>query len=111
MQSLVLSIPYTEVWRLPSSIGVIKMSKKGMAPSGLVSSLINLIPGLMVFKCSRKLSLCCFWMIVNVSSTNLFQSTEGDGAIMMAWTSKSSLNRFATMGLIGDPIAAPSVCS
>ena len=102
---------YIEVWRLPSSMGVIRISKRGMDPSGLVSSLVNFILGLMVFKCSRKLFLCCFLMIVNVSSTNLFQSTGDDGYVMMAWTSRSSINRLATMGLICDPIAAPSVCS
>ena len=46
-------------------------------------------------------------MIVNVSSTYLFQSTRGDGDVMLAWTSKSSMNRFATMGLMGDPIGSP----
>ena len=102
---------YIEVWRLPSSMGVIRICKRGMDPSGLVSSLVNFILGLMVFKCSRKLFLCCFLMIVNVSSTNLFQSTGDDGYVMMAWTSRSSINRLATMGLICDPIAAPSVCS
>ena len=40
-----------------------------------------------------------------------FQSTEGEGDVLMAWNSRSSINRLATMGLVGDPIAAPSVCS
>ena len=31
--------------------------------------------------------------------------------VLMAWTSRSSINRFATIGLVGEPMAAPSVCS
>ena len=63
---------YTEVWRVPSSLCVIRMSMKGMAPLCLVSSLVNVILGWMWFKWSRNLSLSCSWIIVNVSSTNLF---------------------------------------
>ena len=50
-------------------------------------------------------------MIVNVSSTNLFHGTGGEGDVVMAWTSRSSINKLATMGLKGEPIAAPSVFS
>ena len=102
---------YTEVWRLPSSLGVIRISKKGVDPSVLISSVVNFILGMMEFKCYRKLFLCCLLMIVNVSSTNLFQSTGGECDVMIAWTSGSSINRLATMGLMGDPTGAPSVCS
>ena len=51
-----------------------------------------------------------FCIIVNVSSTNLFHNDGGVGDVLMVWTSRSSMNRFATIGLIGDPMAAPSVC-
>ena len=76
-------------------MGVIRISKKGMDPSVLVSSVVNFILGLMEFKCSGKLLLCCFLMIVNVLSTNLFQSTGGEADVMMACTSRSSINRLA----------------
>ena len=65
----------------------------------------------MEFKCSKKASLCEFLMIVKVSSTNLFHSVGGHGDVARALISRSSLNKFATMGLIGDPMAAPSFCS
>ena len=69
----------TDVFRLPSSSGVTRMSRKGMDPSSLVSSQVNCIFGLMEFRCSRKLSLLFFLMNVKVSSTNLFHRTGGVG--------------------------------
>ena len=59
----------------------------------------------------QKASLCDFLMIVKVSSTNLFHSVGGHGNVARAIISRSSMNKFATMGLIGDPMAAPSFCS
>ena len=100
----------TDVFRLPSSSGVTRMSKKGIDPSSLTSSQVNLILGCIEFRCCRNLSLS-FLMIVNVSSTNLFHRVGGVVDVLMAWTSISSMNKFATCGLIGEPIAAPSVCS
>ena len=49
--------------------------------------------------------------MVNVSSTNLLQKMGGCGAEFMALFSNSSIYKFATMGLMGDPTAAPSCCS
>ena len=110
-KSVCASFLSTEVWRVPCSLGVIRIPKNGMVPSVIVSSLENFILRLMEFTCSRKLFLSCFLMIVSVSYTYLFQSTGGEGDVLMAWTSRSSINRLATMGLMGDPIVAPSVCS
>ena len=45
-----------------------------------------------------------------MSSTYLFHEAGGVVDVLMAWTSRSSINRLATIGLMGDPIAAPSVC-
>ena len=50
-------------------------------------------------------------MIVKVSSTNLFYSVGGHGDVARALISKSSIKKFATLGLMGDPMAAPSFCS
>ena len=50
-------------------------------------------------------------MMMKVSSTNLFQSVGGDGAVARALVSRSSINKLATIGLMGDPIAAPLTCS
>ena len=41
-KSVCVGFLYTDVWRLPSSLGVIRISWKGMDPSLLVSSLENL---------------------------------------------------------------------
>ena len=106
-KSVCLGFLSTEVWRASSSLGVIRIPKNGMVPSVME----NFMLGLMEFKCSRKLFLSCFLMIVSVSCTYLFQSTGVEGDVLMAWTSRSSINRLATMGLMGDNIAAPSACS
>ena len=101
----------TDVLRLPSSSGVMRMSRKAIDPSSLVSSQVNLMLGCMELRCSRKLSLLFFLMMVNVSSTYLFHKVGGVGDVLMAWVSNSSMYKLAINGLIGDPIAAPSVCS
>ena len=62
-------------------------------------------------RCCRKDSLDDLLMMMNVSSTNLFQRVGGVGAVDSALTSKFSMNRLATIGLMGDPIAAPFTCS
>ena len=100
----------TDVLRLPSSLGVIMMSRNSIDPSSLTSSQVNLMLLWMEFRCCRKLVLSSFFIIVKVSSTNLFHHDGGVGDVLMAWTSRSSMNRFATIGLIGDPMAAHSVC-
>ena len=97
----------TDVFRLPSSSWVTRMSRKGIDTSSLTSSQVNLILGCIELRCCRKLSLLLFLMIVNVSSTNLFHRVGGVVDVLMAWTSISSMNRFSTSGLIGEPIAAP----
>ena len=48
-----------------------------MEPSSLGSSHAKWILSSMEFMCSRKASFCVFWMMVKVSSTNLFQSVGG----------------------------------
>ena len=101
----------TDVFRLPSCSGVTRMSRKGMDLSSLVSSQVNWILGLMEFRCFMKLSLLFFLMVVNVSSTNLFHRVGGVVDVLMACFSNSSINKVATSGLIGEPIAAPPVCS
>ena len=52
--------------------------------------------------CLRKVFFCVFWVIVEVSSTNLFQILGEDGAVARALVSRSSINKLATIGLMGD---------
>ena len=54
--------------------------------------------------------VCCL-QNDKVSSTNLFQRLGGCGAVSRALVSKCSMYILATMGLSGDPIAAPSTYS
>ena len=74
----------TDVFRLPSSSGVMRMSRKGMDPSLLTSSQVNLMSGSMELRCCMKLFLFFFLMMVNVSSTNLFHKAGGVDDVLMA---------------------------
>ena len=49
--------------------------------------------------------------MTKVSSTYLFHNLGGFTADVMALCSKDSIYKLATMGLTGDPMAAPLVCS
>ena len=101
----------TDVFRLPSSSGVMMISRKGMDLSLLTSSQVNLMLGWIELRCCRKLFLLSFLMMVHVSSTYLFHKAGGVVDVLMAWTSRSSINRLATIGLMWHLIAASSVCS
>ena len=70
-KSVCVGFLYTLVFKLPSSLMVTKVSKKGMEPSPLLASFVNWILSSMLFMCWKKLSSWVFWMITNVSSTNL----------------------------------------
>ena len=59
----------TDVLRLPSSLGVTKMSRNGIDPSSLTSSQVDFMFWWMEFRCCRKLLLSSFFIIVKVSST------------------------------------------
>ena len=64
-------------------------SKKGMNPSFLVYSTVNLMCGSMLLMCLRNLSFFDDSMITKMSSTNLFQTLGGCSAVFMAFISKS----------------------
>ena len=96
----------TDVLRLPSSSGVTKVSRNSMDPSSFTSSQVNLMFGWMELRCCRKLFLSSFLMIVNVSSTYLLHKAGGVYDVLMAWTSRSSIDRFATI-----PMTEPTIDS
>ena len=87
------------------------ISKKANDPSSSESSQVKWMLTSIELRCFKKASLCDFWMMMKVSSTNLFQRVGGVGAVDSALISKSSMNKMATIGLMGDPIAAPFTCS
>ena len=86
------------------------MSQNGIDPFSFSSSQVNFILRWMEFRGCRKVFLFFFLIIVNVSPTNLhiFGGVED---VLIALISRSSMNKLATIGLMGDPIAAPSFCS
>ena len=88
-----------------------RVSRKGNDPSALVFSTVNCIFCSMPFICWKNSSLYVVSRMTNVSSTYLFQRVGGCGAVSRALVSKCSMYILAIMGLSGDPIAAPSVCS
>ena len=99
------------MFSLPSSSGMMRISKKGIEPSSLDSSQVNLMLLSMEFMWSRKASLWDFLMMVKVSSRNLFHSDGGCGDVARALVLRSSIKRFATIRLIGEPMAVPSTYS
>ena len=71
-----------------------------MDPLLLGTSAVNCICG------SMELMQCACWM-TKVSSTYLSQSLGGLVVVLMTLDSDSYINRFATMWLIGQPMADP----
>ena len=69
-RSVCVGFLYTVVLRLPSSSGLINVSRKGIDPSSLWSSHVNWICLSIELMCSRNSLLCDDSMIVNVSSTS-----------------------------------------
>ena len=72
-----LGFLYTVVARLPSLWGVTKVSKKGIDPSALVVSAVNLMFGSKELICWRNSSWCCSSWMTKVSSTYLFHRLGG----------------------------------
>ena len=110
---------YTLVVRVPSSCGVTSVSRNGMGPSCLVSSVVKLMEqstellmeGSTEIMCYSNSSFCDCCTMTKVSSTYLFHNLWGFTADVRALCSKDSIYKFATIGLTRDPIAVPLVCS
>ena len=68
---------YTDVSREPSGCGITIVSRKGMDPSVLPSSVVKLICGSTLLMCSRKLCFFVASMTTKVSSIYLFQIHGG----------------------------------
>ena len=83
---------YTVIDNLPSVSGFTMVSKKGMAPSSLLSSTVNPMVMSTQFMCSRKFYLwSSFWM-TNASSTYLSHNLGGEWvAVLRAFCSKYSM--------------------
>ena len=82
------------------------VSKKGIEPSSLLSSTVNLMAGSTLFMCRRKPCLLASLWMTKVSSTYLCQNL-GVGAVLRTFCSKYSMYKLATMGLTREPMAVP----
>ena len=102
---------YTVMDRPLFSSGFTIVSKKGMEPSSLWSSTVNFMARSTLLMCWRKSCLLTSLWMTKVSSTYLHLNLGGWGAVLKAFCSKYSMYRFATIGLTGEPMAAPSTCS
>ena len=77
--SVCVGFLYTDMDREPPASGLTIVSKKGMDPSSLLSSTVNLMAGSTLFMCWRKpCMLASLWM-TKVSSTYLPQNLGGGG--------------------------------
>ena len=87
------------------------MSRKGMPPSTFGCSMVNLMWGSIEFRYCSKMSRFPFGMMLNTSSTYLFQYFTGTGnSGPKAIFSKYSIYMLATTGEHGEPIVAPCSC-
>ena len=109
-KSVCIVFLYTFVLKLPSEYGVTKVSKKTWIhlPCVVHSKLDLLIYGGDV---TDEAVLLCLLDdnkgVINKSSPQ----TRGVGDVLMAFFSNASIYRLAIIGLRGEPMAAPSVCS
>ena len=69
---------YTVIDNVLSASGLTVVSKKGIALSSLLSSIVNLMAGSTLSICSRK--LCFYFWMTNVSSTHLSHSLGVSGS-------------------------------
>ena len=95
--------------REPSASGLTIVSKKGMEPSSLLSSTVNLIADTVyVLKKALFVGFLVYDKgVIYIPAPEL----RGWGAVLRAFCSKYSMYRLATMGLTGEPMAASSTCS
>ena len=87
------------------------MSRKGLAPYALLVSAVNFMFSSIELMWWKTHLCVCASMKTKVSSTNPFHRLGECGADSRAFVSNSSMKVLATMGLSGDPIAAPYICS
>ena len=93
-----------------SASGLTIVSKKGMDPSSLLSSTVNLMAGSALFYVLKEALFID--LLVDDKGVIYIPAPElgGVGAVLRAFCSKYSMYRLATMWLTGEPMAAPSTC-
>ena len=77
--SVCVGFLYTVMDRLPSASGLTIVSKKGIDPSSMLSSTVNLMAGSTLLMCRRKPCLLASLWMTKVSSTNLCQNLGSVG--------------------------------
>ena len=98
---------YTEVLMLLLGPGETRVSKKEMESLLLGLPPINWICGSMEVTYRRNYWVCSVCWMTKVSSTYFSYSLGGLGTVLMALDVNYSVNRLATRGLMGEPMAAP----
>ena len=89
--SVCMGFLYTDVSREPSGCCITIVSRKGMDPSVLASSVVKWMCGSTLLICSRKTLFLCSICDHKMSSTYLLQILGGCLAVLMALFSKSSI--------------------
>ena len=95
----------TVTLRVPSSLHVRLVSRKGREPS-FSSSMVNLMVGRTLSRWRSNGFTASLCILQHVSSTYCFQNL-GLGADSRASSSKNSMYRLATTAETGEPMAAP----
>ena len=102
---------YTPIVKVPSTSGLMMVSRKGMEPSSFASSTVNWMDGSTVLDELEELFLMCLMLQHKGIIYIPFPYPGGCCAVVMALFSKASMNMFAMIGLMGDSMAVPFVCS
>ena len=85
--------------------------KNGMDPLLLGTYVANCVLRSIELVWCRNCWLCSACWMTKVSLTYLSQSLGGMGAVLMALYSSPSVNKLATMGIIGETMAVSWTCS
>ena len=105
--SVCVGFLYTVMDREPSTSGLTIVSKKGMEPSSLLSSTVNLIAGSTLFMCCRKPCLLASLWITKVSSKYLCQNLGGGGQCLELFAPSTPCISWLQWGWQGNPWQHP----
>ena len=105
--SVCVGFLYTVMDRPSSTSGLTIVSKKGMDPSSLLSSTVNLIAGsTLLMSCRKSCLLTSLWM-TKVSSPYLYQNLGSEEQYLKLFVLSTPYKGWLQWGLLGNPWPHP----
>ena len=105
--SVCVGFPITDMDREPSTSGLTIVSKKGIEPSSLLSSTVNLMAGSTLLMCWRKPCLLASLWMTKVSSTYLCQNLGGGEQYLGLFVLSTPGIDWPQWGWLGNPWQHP----